>query len=147
VDYYKESFDNEGWEGKKWPEVKRRDPKSPWYGFTPGKNHTEKKRAEGKRKAEVTVRKNFDTDATTRPILHGENTELRDAIGAHPLPGKVVVRNEKPYASVHNNGEKAKVFGKHPFVMPKRQFIGNSEKLNERIREKLQRDIDRILKS
>jgi hypothetical protein len=30
---FKENFDNEGFDGKKWPEVERRKPESPWYGF------------------------------------------------------------------------------------------------------------------
>ena len=133
VNYYKSSFDNEAWEGNKWPDVKRRDPNSPWYGF--------------EYQAQTGGKKNFKPTRTTAKILHGENEELRKAITYRKKPGKVIVSNEKSYATVHNNGETAKVFGKHSFKMPKRQFIGNSDKLNNNIRDKIQRDVENILKS
>jgi phage gpG-like protein len=37
------------------------------------------------------------------------------------------------YARIHNDGLMGKAFGKYPFKMPKRQFIGYSGKLNRQI--------------
>jgi phage gpG-like protein len=50
------------------------------------------------------------------------------------------------YASIHNRGLRGKAWGKHDFTMPKRQFIGDSRKLNRKISKKINREIKSIFK-
>jgi phage gpG-like protein len=50
-----------------------------------------------------------------------------------------------PYSAVHNEGGQAKVFGKYSFTMPKRQFMGESRELNNKIVKQLDEDITKIL--
>ena len=45
------------------------------------------------------------------------------------------------YARIHNDGLMGKAFGKYPFKMPKRQFIGYSGKLNRQIISFLDKNI------
>lgn len=145
VDTFRENFDREAFNGQKWPDVKRRDPASKWYGFESGSTEPEKRRKKGE--PAPVERKNFRLERTTAKILHGENEELKKAIRPRIEPGRVIIANEKPYARVHNYGEQAKVFGKHPFQMPKRQFMGVTDDLKKSIRDKIKRDIDKIFNS
>ena len=52
--HFSENFERQGFDGKKWKEVKRRDPSSPWDGFKYGANsnvpsaHPRRKGAKGK---------------------------------------------------------------------------------------------------
>ena len=55
------------------------------------------------------------------------------------------VSNEKPYAHIHNYGGPAKVYGKTPFVMPRRQFMGPAKALTRRLKERITRDLTHIL--
>jgi phage gpG-like protein len=149
VDSFKENFETESFDGKAWPDVKRRDPNSPWYGFEYGNTGTYTPPHTGTGRPQSRQRKNFNQDRTIAKILHGQNKELKDAIRAlEPIePGHIVISNEKPYAAVHNYGEQAKVFGKHPFTMPQRQFMGVTDELKNRIRDKIKRDLTRIINS
>jgi len=128
VNYFKDSFDKEAFDGNPWKDVERRNPASPWYGFSYLSN------------------KSFSEARTTARILSGETGELRNAITYVKQPGAVTVLNEKPYAAVHNYGLPAKVFGKKPFIMPKRTFMAHSEKLQENIDDKIYREMTNILK-
>lgn len=47
-----------------------------------------------------------------------------------------------PYAKIHNEGLMGRAFGKYPFKMPKREFIGRSFELEQKIK----RTIERYLK-
>ena len=115
-----QNFDDEGFNGKKWQDVKRRDPNSPWYGRT------------------QTQREN--------KILH-QAGHLKDATSYNASKKKVVITNDKPYARVHNEGLPAKIYGKKVFQMPKRQFIGVTPKLKKSIQNKIERDITKIINS
>jgi phage gpG-like protein len=131
VAHFRENFGKEGFvDGglHPWPEVKRRDPDSPWYGYSP-----------------VTKSRFSPTRASDR-ILH-DTGELMDSIDYRVTgPGEATISSDKPYAHVHNEGGYAKIFGKKLFIMPRRQFIGESQELNERIISELTRDIAKILK-
>lgn len=43
-----------------------------------------------------------------------------------------------PYAQIHNEGLEGNAFGKYPFKMPQRKFIGISQKLRKRIFKEIQ---------
>lgn len=129
VNFFKEGFNKEGKTDKalvKWADVKRRDPASDWYGFSlENKNRFSNTRANDK-------------------ILTGETGELRNSIRYEVKPDRVTVLSDKPYASVHQYGEPAKIFGKKAFTMKARPFIYRSEVLEKAIRDKIIREINKI---
>ena len=132
VNHYKENFANEGFTdqtNEKWQDVKRRDPNSPWYGFS------------------YKAKKNFSESRTTDKILTGETKELQNSIDYEKKPGRVTVYSDKKYAAVHQFGLQAKIFGKKPFKMPARPFIGKSAVLEKNIHDKIQRTLNKIINS
>ena len=108
---------------------------------------------------------------TGRRILTGETRELENSIEYQASSGRVSWGSEVPYASIHNRGGKTKAHeirarrGKalkfagrggdvyrrkvnHPGSnIPKRQFIGHSQELIDKIDQRLERDITSILNS
>lgn len=130
VNHYRESFANQGFTDKvlnPWQDVKRRDKNSPWYGHS---GQTGK----------------FSNSRTTSPILTGETLELSNATTYRKTERGVRVSNEKPYASVHNYGGRAKIYGKKEFQMPQRRFIGRSAVMVQNIKSKIKSEFIRILK-
>lgn len=131
VNHFKQSFANEGFTDEvlnPWKDVKRRDPQSKWYGHS---GQTGKK----------------STERMSAKILTGETRELQNAITYRRIENGVRVSNEKPYASVHNYGGRAKIYGKKEFQMPKRQFIGPSAIMVTAIKAKIKKEFVRILNS
>jgi phage gpG-like protein len=61
-----------------------------------------------------------------------------------PSPGEVRIINEVPYAIVHNEGRRAGR-GKG-FQMPRRQFIGESRELNQKVAQLIEDELQNILK-
>ena len=140
VRHYRRSFDNEGATDetlKKWPDVKRRDPKSHWYGFE--KDATSPRPGDKKtKKGEPKKNTNFSPNATERSILKGKGMgALKEAISYIIKPDRVTIRNDRPYARVHNFGEKAMIFGRKAFIMPARPFIYPSAVLKKNICDKI----------
>jgi phage gpG-like protein len=130
VNHFNESFVNEGFTDKglvKWQDVKRRNPNSEWYGFSAGN------------------KKRFSPTRASDKILTGETSELKNSIHYVVKPDRVTVRSDKPYASVHQFGEPAKVFGKKAFTMKARPFIGRSAVLENEIRNKIIREYKKII--
>ena len=159
-----ENFDKQGFDGKKWQNVKRRDPNSPWYGLGQTRQ--------------------FSQERTSAPILTGETGELKQSISYQEYPYRVIITNEKEYAQVHNEGFDGKVtvppktrkshtvkehkrktktkvvevksherkehdvkqHTRH-LQIPKRQFIGITPKLKKSIQDKIERDITKIINS
>ena len=153
VNHYTESFVNEGFEDKevkKWPDVKRRNPESEWYGFSYRSNSAKpgaKTPLSSGRGAGGEVKKgftNFSPEATKNKILTGSTSELKNSIHYVVKSDRVTVGTDKPYAAVHQFGLQAKVFGKAAFTMKARPFIGNSQVLNETILNKVQREITKL---
>lgn len=129
INHFQSSFDKEGFEDegvKKWKEVKRRDPTSPWYGHSGQTGKPSPAR-------------------TTAKILTGETKELRNAFDYTTTNEGVKIKNDKPYASVHQYGLPAKIYGKKVFQMPARPFVGKSRVLTRNINEKIKREFKRIL--
>lgn len=122
--FFVSSFDNQGWDGTPWQEVKRREERTPEYKYP-------KKKDLGRR---------------TRPILIGKgSTKLRRAtansirVKRWPLVRLTV---DLPYAKVHNEGGKA---GRgQGFEMPKRQFMGDSPILHRSQLEKIKQFMDQL---
>jgi phage gpG-like protein len=119
VSHYKKSFRDEGFTDrnlKKWKEVKRRiNPRNP------------------------------KTASATLPILT-KTGELGDSIKWEQGAGrKVIIKTDKPYAQVHNEGGRAGR-GKG-FKMPKRQYIGKSAELTNKINTKVGKRLNAIANS
>lgn len=150
VRHYRESFANEGATDKslkKWDDVKRRDPNSPWYGFSLGANSARPdkidesgKKIKSTSKAKTT---NFSPTRTQDKILTGETNELKNATTYVKKTDRVTVRNDKPYARAHNFGEQSYVFGKKAFNQKARPFIYPSAVLNKAIHDKVAREMKR----
>lgn len=131
VNHFKENFDKEGFVDetlKPWKEVKRREEGSTWYEFDANKPPKYRSTKRGNDK-----------------ILKDTN-QLQDSIEYEAKQHKVIIYSELPYAAVHNYGQKAKIFGKKSFKMPKRQFIGSSRQLDKKIIKMLTSEIDKIIK-
>lgn len=57
----------------------------------------------------------------------------------------VVVWSTKIYAKIHNEGLMGLAFGKYPFKMPKRQFMGNSNILDKKIQTRIDNRLSKAL--
>lgn len=68
---------------------------------------------------------------------------LRRGIKAKVINNSVVFTNDTPYAAVHNEGLRAGR-GKG-FTMPKRQFIGDNEKVQEICKEIIEHNVNDFL--
>lgn len=146
VNHFTENFDNQSFDGEKWKDVKRRDSTSVWSGFEYGAKtrkparHPSRKGTKRKYKARkdnpVT---NYSRAARKTPILSSKRSELENSIQYTKNSKGVRVFSDKKYAKLHNEGGSIKVFGKATAKVPKRQFIGKSEKLKQRIIKKIER--------
>jgi phage gpG-like protein len=134
LNHYEKSFQVEGKIDdtvQPWPDVKRRDPNSPWYGFSLGATSP---RPGSKSKGKKT---NFSPTRAQDKILTGETNELKNSITGTVKPDRVTISSDKPYSRVHNFGGKAYVFGKKEFQMKPRPFIYPSAMLVRAIKEKI----------
>jgi phage gpG-like protein len=59
----------------------------------------------------------------------------------------IKVESDLPYSAIHNYGKRGKAWGKHPFKMPKRQFMGNSRALNNILVRKMETSINRAMRA
>ena len=150
VDFYQDSFYKQGAtdkELKKWDDVKRRDPDSPWYGFSLGDNSPRPvkidesgKKIKSTSKAKAT---NFSEAMTTKGILIGKGRKLLDSITATKKADRVTIGSDLPYSRVHNFGEQSYIFGKKAFNQKARPFIYPSAVLNKAIYDKVAREMKR----
>ena len=127
---FKHNFQTESFNGIKWKEVQRRDGKSATYKYA-AKYHPAR---------------------TTRKILTGDTGDLGRSIELKGVDkGRATVwtspnnfKSKEPYGAVHNEGLKAgRGIG---FTMPKRQFIGDTPALRDKITVALGKQIERLLK-
>lgn len=82
---------------------------------------------------------------TTRAILVKEGDLKRSIIRVpNRAAMSVKIQTDLDYAKIHNEGLMGKAFGKHPFKMPKRQFIGDSYNLNEKVKAVLVKRLDKV---
>lgn len=128
VSYFKKNFQNEAWGRMAWKEVQRRTTGTKANRYA-AKHHPAQ---------------------TTRKILTGDTGDLGRSIEIKSIQkGQVVIwtspaafGSKEPYGRVHNEGLRAGR-GKG-FIMPKRQFMGESEELNALIISELERKLKQI---
>lgn len=58
----------------------------------------------------------------------------------------IKIHSDLPYAKIHNEGLIGKAFGKRTFKMPKRQFMGDSYNLNEKVKKVIVKRLDQVFK-
>ena len=129
VSEFKKNFQTESFNGKKWQEVQRRQPTSKIY-------HSNA--------AHHPVR-------STRQILTGDTGDLGRSIEIkEQRQDRVTVwtappafGSKEPYGKAHNEGLRAGRGG--GFIMPKRQFMGETKALNERIIKELKEQLQRLM--
>jgi phage gpG-like protein len=130
VEHFKKNFQEEGFFGEKWQEVKRRQ--NTWT-------------RKGK-----TVKNPLKGAARTHKILTGggnlgRSIEVKEAANRRAVvfTNPAVFGSQEPYGRVHNEGLRA---GRGAgFVMPKRQFIGVHETLMKAITSGLQKAFNRLV--
>ncbi len=158
VNFFKNSFDNGGFTDStliKWKPVKRTDNTSKWYGFQYRARSalpTGHLRRQGCKKPYKQRKENpitnFSPAATKRTALNGYTGDLKESIHYQKTGnGKIEVRSNLEYADIHNSGGMISIFGKKNVKLPKRQFIGESKKLNQKITKIIENDIIKIIKS
>ncbi len=155
LNHFKKSFDNGGFTDrslKKWTPSKRTQSSSEWYGFeyraTTRIPNAHPRRVDAKKKYKARKENpitNYSKAAIKRKTMNGYTGDLKESLYYSIEPNKVVVRSDLAYATVHNEGGSAQVFGKKSFTMPKRQFAGESETLDSIIAKIVSEDIERIL--
>lgn len=115
VDAFKQNFQDEGFFGSHWKEVKRRQ------GHARGA-------------------------AASRPILTGNTGNLGRSIDYEVSDNKATVFSDLPYASAHNEGTTT-AGRNNTTTIPKRQFIGNHQKLDDDLEQALDDFLDRLTDS
>lgn len=145
VNHFKKSFQDQGFTDTtlvKWEEVERRKPTSTWKGFQYGSTVSKP----GSKKRKPNSQTNFSPAAESRPILSGLTGQEKDGINYQRTATGVRVLASTIYSKLHNEGGPMKVFGRSGKTMPKRQFMGPSKVLRDRIRGIIIKDLHNILK-
>lgn len=124
---FRQNFQKEGFFGKKWKEVQRRQERQVSYKTKSGIRTRTVGRAKGA--------------AGSRSILTGNTGDLGRSIKTKVGRATSTVYSDSDNSAVHNDGLRAGR-GKG-FKMPRRQFIGDSQELQRAIKTK----VDQYLKN
>ena len=83
---------------------------------------------------------------STRKILTGDTADLGRSIKYEmgPSETEITVFSDLPYGAAHNEGTSTAGRGRSTKI-PKRQFIGHSQKLDEKIQKEIEEGLGRIL--
>jgi phage gpG-like protein len=157
VNHFRKSFENEGFTDtslEKWSDVKRRDPSSPWFGYSYGSgvsvpnDHPKRKGAKSDwKQRKQNAATHYSPTAGKTKILHSQKNELKDSLKWVRMGNAVRITAAGAYAQLLNEGGPMKIFGKKATTMPKRQFMGPSKVLKEKIESEIAKDIINIFKS
>ena len=85
-----------------------------------------------------------DKDRNYKTLLSRRN-HLFNSIRKRTQPFTAIIFTDVIYAQVHNEGGTAGRRG-HSFIMPKRQFIGESRSLNRLISSKIEQEVESLFK-
>ena len=120
-DFFRESFRKEGFTNAEfvpWQEVQRRG----------ANGHKIAKGAAG-----------------TRKILTGDTGDLGESIEYTPESGRAIIHSDLPYAKPQNEGT-PNAGRNHNVTLPARQFVGDSEMLDAKIKEEIERKLNNLFK-
>lgn len=130
LNHFEESFDNEGFTDgslEKWKPRKTKEKK--------GRDITRYRTNKVGKKGNLN---SYGRKNEGRAILTGHNTggnKLRNSLKAKKVGDGVEFSTDKEYAEAHNEGEGN---------MPKRQFMGASKQLDQKIIKKVDKTLDKI---
>ncbi len=135
VRLFKENFQQEGFFGERWQEVKRRQDSRNFKTIKRGKNKGEVRAANAWGRRRILTGATGDLGRSIEYKLQSNGTVL---IFTDPS----IFGSREPYGRVHNEGLRA---GRGSgFTMPKRQFIGNHPTLRKAIAEEIERKLQEI---
>ncbi len=127
---FKQNFKEEGFFGKKWKEVQRRQLHTVKYKTKGGKVKTKivpaGKGVMGRRK-----------------ILTGRTGNLGRSIRWKTEPGKAIIYSDLPYSLAHNEGTN-NAGRTHNVHLAKRQFIGDHAKIQEMVKKTIEEQLKRL---
>ena len=73
--------------------------------------------------------------------------DLRRSIRISPTTFKKTrIFTDVVYAAIHNFGLRGLAFGKNPFKMPERKFIGNSRVLERKLEQRILKEVNKVFK-
>lgn len=131
VRLFKQNFQKEGFFGRPWQEVKRRQTRT-----------VSVRTKSGVRTRTIPPAKGA---AGSRRILTGDTGDLGRSIKMKPGTAEVTIYSDLTYSAVHNEGLHA---GRgRGFKMPKRQFIGDSPELQRALKAKIEAYLKKIIQS
>ena len=72
---------------------------------------------------------------------------LRSSIRVSPTTFRLTkIFTNLRYAAIHNFGLQGLAFGKNPFKMPERKFIGNSRVLERKLEQRILKEVNKVFK-
>ena len=83
----------------------------------------------------------------THPILKKTGALKRSLVVERKSFDKIIWSSSLPYSAIHNYGGNGLAWGKHPFKMPKRKFIGDSKSLRMGFRRRIEVEVNRAMKA
>lgn len=131
VSLFKRNFQDEGFFGRKWKDVQRRQTHTVSY-----------KTKSGVKTRTVPPAKGADG---TRKILTGRTGDLGRSIRWKTEPGRAVIYSDLPYAAAHNDGTTS-AGRRHNVRLAKRQFIGDHATLTRAVKDIINRHLRNIIK-
>lgn len=135
---FKQNFKEEGFFGKKWKEVQRRQLHTVKYKTKGGKVKT-KVVPVGKGKAG----RNLILTGVPRPKQGHPGGLLGRSIRWKVEPGKAIVYSDVDYAVAHNEGTN-NAGRTHNVHIPKRQFIGDHAKIQEMVKKTIEEQMGKL---
>lgn len=90
-------------------------------------------------------KRKYDPKDDGHPLLN-KSGALKNSIQVKEGSDYVTIYSDLPYADIHNDGGPARAFGKYDFIMPKRKFAGDSEKVERTLVQKLESAINNIFR-
>ena len=76
--------------------------------------------------------------------LHSRHEHLSRSIKKKVAPGVATVYTDVPYAAAHNEGTN-RAGRNHRVRIPKRQFMGQSKQLDDKVREMIDREVRKVI--
>ena len=129
---FRKNFQEEGFFGAKWKDVKRRQTKTATYKTKSGKQ----------RSKTAKVGKGADG---SRKILTGRTGDLGRSLKVRTQPGAAIIYSDVKYSRAHNDGTSTAGRGRHTKI-PQRRFIGDSPELEKVVKAKIEETMKKIFK-
>jgi len=129
---FRKNFQEEGFFGQKWKDVKRRQSKTVSYKTKAGKQRSK------------TVRVGKGADGS-RKILTGRTGNLGRSLKVKTQPGTAIIYSDVEYSAAHNYGTATAGRGRDTKIT-QRRFIGDSPELEKVVKAKIEETMNKIFK-